>query len=353
MRHHRKVIRIVGEDSPNVRLATAESGAYWDPDRGEVIFPNGVRPSGTQIVPGVLTWDEYVTRRTTWDAVRQCIGIDAQFWQGRDALLYPPDWLNRAEAYARQLAQAGIERIARGMGVDPAEGGDKSCWSVVDEYGLIKLVVLKTPDTTFVTARTLALMQEYNLTPDRVVFDRGGGGKEHADRLNAQGYPVRTVAFGEPVVPDPKRGLVLLEEKREHRAERYAYKNRRAQLFAELRQLLDPGAEGKGDPLSDPWQAIFRLNPGRAGESSSGGLAWGLPAEYTELRRQLAPIPLLYDPEGRLYMLPKNRLNENEKQAGRKTLIDLIGHSPDEADSLVLAIHAMCHKSTRMTAGAI
>jgi hypothetical protein len=79
---------------------------------------------------------------------------------------------------------------------------------------------------------------------------------------------------------------------------------------------------------------------------------FALPAEYAELRRQLAPIPLTYDGEGRLELLPKNR-RHGEEPTRRKTLTELIGCSPDEADALVLAVHAMLHQSRRVTAGAV
>jgi hypothetical protein len=36
-----------------------------------------------------------------------------------------------------------------------------------------------------------------------------------------------------------------------------------------------------------------------------------------------------------------------------RCLVDLIGHSPDEADAMVLAVHAMLDRGTRAKAGAI
>ena len=49
-------------------------------------------------------------------------------------------------------------------------------------------------------------------------------------------------------------------------------------------------------------------------------------------------------------MLPKHRRDPNDKT---QTLTDLIGHSPDELDSLMLATHAMLHKGTKSSAGAV
>jgi hypothetical protein len=68
----------------------------------------------------------------------------------------------------------------------------------------------------------------------------------------------------------------------------------------------------------------------------------------SKLRPQLEPIPRLYDKdgEGRVRMLPKNSTNPADD-----TLIKRIGHSPDEADALVLACHALLHKRVPLTAG--
>ncbi len=303
-RCYRKVLRVRAEDSPNVRLALAEQRL-------------GLRPSGREVVPGVLSWAEYRKRRATWDPVRQCIGLDAEFWEGADALLYPPDWLNRAQHRARLLR--GEPRRAKGIGIDPAEGGDKTAMAAVDELGLIELVAKKTPDTSVIISEALAFMRKHNVPAGRVCFDRGGGGKQLADVLRAQGHPVRTVAFGEPLAPEPRYGQTPVRERRQQREERYVYTNRRAQLYGRLRELLDP----------------------------SHGQGFALPAEYAELRRQLAPIPLTYDGEGRMYLLPKRKKTPDGTE---KTLTELLGCSPDEADALVLAIFAMQDRGQRAQA---
>ena len=75
---------------------------------------------------------------------------------------------------------------------------------------------------------------------------------------------------------------------------------------------------------------------------------FGIPAEYSQLREQLAPIPRLYDEEGRLYLPPKNKRDARDTRA---TLTELIGHSPDEADALVMALYALRKTSIVPTAG--
>jgi len=304
----RKVLKISAFDSPNVRRELARQ-------RGE---PESAWPPE---IPGVLSWNELQKRLKTWDSVRVCVGIHAEFYEGAGALLYPCEWLNRAEQVADALR--GKKRQVAAMGVDPAEGGDKSSWTGVDPYGLVFQLSLPTPDTTVVTARTRALMREYDVPPGRVVFDRGGGGKEHADRLRRDGFPVRTVAFGESLAPEPKRGKRSFGERLESHEERTAFRNRRAEMYWVVRQLLDPAVNDTG---------------------------FGIPAEYAELRRQMAPIPLTYDDEGVFYVLPKRKKNPGDS---RKTLTELIGCSPDELDSLALAVHGLLDVPQKMKAGAV
>ncbi len=298
-RYYRKIIRITAEDSPNVRLFLAQLRA-------------GIPPTHNIIIPGVLPSHEYVKRRNTWDAQRQCVSLDAQFYEGADVLMYPPRWLDVSHLYAQQLA--GRQRICKGIGIDPAEGGDSTTYAASDEYGLIELIEKKTPDTNVVIGETLAFMRKHNCPPERVCFDRGGGGKQHADRLRAKGYRVRTVSFGESLSLPLKRGMTRIETRQENREERTTYKNRRAQMYDSLR---------------------LRLNPARV---EDGLPVYAIPRTYVRLRHELSPIPLTYDEEGRLYILPKNKRHKDQKT---KTLIELIGHSPDCADATVLSIFAM------------
>jgi hypothetical protein len=65
----------------------------------------------------------------------------------------------------------------------------------------------------------------------------------------------------------------------------------------------------------------------------------------------LSKMPLLYDKEGRMMMLPKNKVGKDS--GGQKTLTELLGCSPDQADSTVLMVHAIIHKETRKKIGAV
>jgi hypothetical protein len=203
----------------------------------------------------------------------------------------------------------------------------------VDELGVIEVESRKTPDTSEVTGDIIAFAKRW-LSPQKredwqnVLLDRGGGGKQHADRLRAQGYEVRTVAFGEGILADIRRGTskVPFATRLEMREDRYVYVNRRAEMYGEASMLFDPSINPRG----------FGLPRGRRGDP------------YWELSRQLAGIPRLRDGEGRLYLPAKNKKDPDSRE---KTLTEILGCSPDEADAFVLACWGMLHEPRKVVAG--
>ena len=80
---------------------------------------------------------------------------------------------------------------------------------------------------------------------------------------------------------------------------------------------------------------------------------FGIPGEYEELFRQLRPLPLWFDEEGRMYLPPKQRKPSDKGTTEKITLQSLLGCSPDEADSLVLMVYALKSKAKRVVAGAM
>lgn len=309
-RYYRKVIKIRADDSPNVRLALQQ-------------IARGEEPTGEVLVPGVLTWDEYKKRRKLWDKIQQCVSLDADFYKGAEVYLFPKEVLTRAVELAIRLKN--LPRRARSMGVDSAEGGDDTVWTIIDRLGIIFQLSIKTQDTADIPGTTLGLMREYHLSPENVFFDRGGGGLQHVHRLRRMGHDVRTIGFGESAKDankDRKTSTIgpRPAEKVETTEAGYAYKNRRAEMYGLTSQLL----------------------------ASETGFA--IDSIYGETLRQLKVIPKLYDGEGRLYLPPKDKTSEN--YTGR-TLKQMLGRSPDQADSLVLAVFGMLRKPTKRVAGAI
>jgi len=339
----RKVIKIKATDSPNVDLAFSEV-LKGNRKPLEVLIKTKERPFGIYsakeyerllklwtkkgkpnpplrtLIPGLITYPQYIERRSSWDSMLQCISIDGEFYEGAEVKMYPPEWLNASEIVA--LGLKGKKRIAKTIGIDAAEGGDNTVWAVIDELGVIDLISKKTKDTSVITGETLALMRRYNVVAENVLFDTGGGGKQHADRIRSQGFNVRTVAFGESATAERRRGMTTMKEHNLQDEVRYTYKNRRSEMYGLLRLKLEP----------------------------SNTTGFGIPREYEELHRQLRPIPFQLDGEGRITLPPKYKKDAKSTQV---TLTELIGHSPDEADALVLAVYGLVRKIKRPRAGAL
>lgn len=301
---YQKIIKIKAEDSPNVRYAKAELAA-------------GRTPTGRVLVPGVLAWPEYCQRRELFDPIKQSISLDAEFYEGPKILMYPPAWLDRAENLWRA---GGYGSHAEAAGLDSAQGGDNTAIAVVNRKALLALASRKTPDTTEIVDDVLDLLRRTpSLRPEKVFLDMGGGGKQHGDRLRSLGYDVRMVYFGAAATPDPSPGLQTAEDRMQKTEQRSAYRNKRAEMYGLLRRYLDP-AEGKNFALPPELLNRPRLDGGPS------------------LREQMQAVPLSYDEEGKLYVIPKNKRNQNDT---RKTLTDVLGCSPDELDALVLAVYGL------------
>lgn len=304
-RKYVEVIRIRAEDSPNVRLA-------------QVQIALGEKPTNEVIIPGVLGFEEYVKRRKLWDPMKQCISLDADFYEGAETKMYPSEWLNRCEKVYQNLH--GKKRQAQVIGVDVAEGGDSSVWTVLDHFGIIEQKSIKTPDTNVIPGITLELMARYGVDAKDVWFDRGGGGKQHVDRLRSMGHKVRSVAFGEPATDPLQNKPKSMSRRVDANEVQYVYKNKRAEMYGLLRLRMDPVEE----------------------------VGFAIPHYLTELRRQLSLMPLDYDKEGRLYLPPKKKPNPKSKEV---SLIDIIKRSPDESDSLVIACYGLKIKKKRHIIG--
>jgi len=306
MKYYRKVIRIRAQDSPNVRLAESQ-------------IARGEEPTNEVIVPGVLSYEEYAKRRKLWDKVQQCVSLDADFYKGALNFLFTQETLHECKLEAIRLKS--FKRRAKTIGIDAAEGGDDTVWTVIDELGVIYQEAQKTEDTADIPGRTIALMKEYRVEAENVLFDRGGGGKQHADQLRTKGYDVRTIGFGEGA-KDPfkerKRSTVKppVTERVIQGETGYAFKNRRAEMYV---------------------LASIKCLSG-----------FGLPVRYNELIRQLGAMPKKYDAEGRLFLPPKNKTSP--KFSG-ETIYSILGRSPDHADSFVLAIYGMMRKPVKVRVG--
>lgn len=317
--YHRRVFHISAYDSPNVRLGMEQ-------------VKRGIQPTNKIIVPGVISYEELQKRLATWDSIRVRIGIEGHFYDGAELLLYPPQWLDRAEKLAEYYLQKTTKRYAESIGIDCGEGVADTVMIAGDRMGIIEAKGKKTPDPNQILTDAMEFIKRHSSVPhDRVVADLGGGGRWLASMLRQKGYNIRTVAFGSTPIQEIKRGRTFYNEKVDVREDKGGYTNLRSQMFYELREWLDP-----------------TLNHN-----------FSIPKEYMELRRQMSPIPLWYDAEGRIYLPPKQlrsdqrkgRLDDNAQD--KTTLNKLIGCSPDWVDALVLTVHGMRHKAHQLVAGVL
>ncbi len=317
----RRVIKVTAWDSPNVRLALEERAA-------------GLPVSNRIVTPGVLTYEDLCSRLVVWDKIRQTVGLSAEFYEGPGVLLFPPEFLNRAERMADALR--GQPRRARAIGIDPGEGAEETCQYAIDELGVIAERASLTPDTSVIEGDVLNFAREHGVPSHMVMTDLGGGGRHLACALAKKGFPITTVAFGSPPDLDMKRGMHQLKDRKDIREERYAYVSRRAQMYHELSLLLE--LDGQGNPLGTVELSLDGLSPRRLHHG------FAIPREFTQLRKELAPIPKLMDGEGRYYLPPKDKPGDEETK--KVTLKMLCGSSPNRADALVVAVAKMLHKGT-------
>ena len=191
----RKVVHVSGRDSPNVQL-----GLKWK--------AAGRKGHAPQVISGLLTYDDYLRRAASYDEIQRITRLEGQFYEGDQAMLFPATWLDSAMDPQR-WAQLPAPRKVAAMGVDVAAGGrDNTCWTLIDSQGVIAQHVMDLANTMEIAGRTLALIREYELPSSRVAMDAGGGGKQIADRLGEQGYPVTLVGFrrsshSEPDLQEP------------------------------------------------------------------------------------------------------------------------------------------------------
>lgn len=308
--YERRIIRIRAEDSPNVRYAQAQLQAGMKEDNPKF---------APIIIPGLRDYETYRAKRDELDPIAQGAELDAIWYKGSELLLFPPQWIAHSATLAHALSGSHKNRKAKAAGFDCAEGGDDFCMCAGDEFGALEIVSFKTPDTSVIPGHIIAFGKKHNINPQNWIFDRGGGGKEWSDLLRSKGYMCRTIGFGEsPSAKPPKIGEKSIKDRVDQFEEKSVYKNRRAEMY--------------GD-------ASIACNPQR----EKGG--YGIPAteEFKELRRQLAAIPKLYNEDGVLYMLPKDKRKKDSKE---KTLKEILGCSPDEADAFVMMLFGIQHRVT-------
>ncbi len=302
----RNVIHIDGLDSPNVKI-------------GLEFKRRGLQGMPPLLINGLLSYVEYLRRSENWDEIQRTTRLHGRFFEGAQSFMFPPAWLdNSIASYVK--SQGILNRRVLAMGVDTAQGGrDATVWTGVDELGVIFRERADISDSMEIVGKTVRYIEDMKINPRDVALDAGGGGKEIADRLREQGYPVETVYFG--AQPTTVKAGASKKKERQNVENRQVYKNRRVEMYGILRNLMRPDL----------------------GESND---AFGIPPDAYELRRELAILPLQYDSEGKMVLPPKDE--QSTGSYGHASLKALLGHSPDESDSLVLATFALKRRVGRI-----
>ncbi len=333
----RKVIHIRAEDSPNVRLGLAQQRA-------------GKEPTNEVLIPGVKTYYEYLENKATWTKRERTIGLNAEFYEGEEEKMFPELWRHISFRRYELLARHSRKRKAKAIGIDPAEGGDNTVWCIIDEYGVMPggLISAKTPNTAEIAKKTLKYMRQYNVPPSKVCFDRGGGGKQIADQLRDQGFDVQTVGFGEGVRLEKKRGMHTFRNRINADEERTVYRSRRVQMYWMLREAMSlPNNSSYNVPEEkESWEELTSDEKSAVLKGYNG---FAIP-NHKDLQAQLKVFPVQQDSEGTYILPPKNHPPTSKSKEA--TLVSMIGHSPDEADALVMALYILKKKSIRSRAGA-
>jgi hypothetical protein len=330
--YHQRVIHISADDSPNIQLA-------------KIQIEQGRKPTGEMVVPGVKGWDDYQKNLATWDEEQICVGLEGRFYEGDTIKMYPPGWLVGSGELAATLDKVMPNRVPTHLAVDSAEGGDNTTFAAGDKLGMVLLRIKKTPDTSYVVDETIDLIDLYGIDEDNVMFDRGGGGQEHVDRLRRLGYNVRSVAFGEAATSaDRFKRFKSKQDRIEAEENRTVYFNRRAEMYGLLRKHLNPVNEDPTNHISSG--GLTRLD-------NTSIMRYAIPASLLDkptgqgrktLRDQLDGIPLKRDSEGRLKLPPKKKRTATSTE---ESLEDIIGHSPDEADAIVMLNYVTFYKPSR------
>lgn len=309
----RKVIHIDAVNSPNYLY-------------GEALRKLGVKGPYPSIIPGVCSHADFLRRSSSWDKVKRQMRLHGKFYEGEENLLFPPNWLDRAEEAYMALNPLGYDNYngklngrtgPRYMGVDTGAGRDLTVYTIIDRLGVIHQRFEQTPNTMDIIQAVLKLKLEWNIPDGHVVFDAGGGGKQLVDRLREMGHmAIRSIPFGGSVSTQPGVKLRGKQAKINATETQQVYRNRRAQMYGLMRELINPDNE----------------------------IIFGIPMELHHMREEFAILPLQYDSEGLLYLPPKDDPPKRTTSSAKSetiTLKKLLGRSPDRADSLVLAVYAM------------
>jgi phage terminase large subunit-like protein len=193
-----------------------------------------------------------------------------RFADAGEGVLFPLALLEAAMTRpASKIASVGI-----GVDVARSVAGDLNCVAKCQDGVLSIVKTWRSPDTMVTTEKVLHIVTETGLS--RLAVDVGGPGGGVHDRLRQLGYESRGVAFGGGA------------------DEKTRFKNKRAELFWNLRDALEKGTVNLADD--------------------------------DELRADLSALRYVFTQDGKIQIESKDEVRTR------------LGRSPDRADALALAL---------------
>jgi phage terminase large subunit len=215
-------------------------------------------------------------RRVEWgrDSALYQTRVQGTFADEGDGQLFP---LSILEA-ATERDGAADGAVTLGVDVARSVSGDCNCIAVAHGGRVERIILWRSPDLMATVARVVHEVAVTNPKPSRILVDAGGVGGGVVDRLKQLRYPCEELNFG-GAADDPSR-----------------FRNRRAEIFWTLRELLDAGKVSLPDD--------------------------------DELIADLSALRFTFDQSGKIVL-------ESKDDARRR-----LGRSPDRADAVALAITA-------------
>ncbi len=210
--------------------------------------PNVVE--GREVIEGAVTrkWiDERLREYGSEDDPRYVARVLGRFpRQGSSRQVISIDDLERAAD-----GTVGVKDVRR-MGVDISrQGGDSNVIAVFDETRtLVHVETWSEPDTMVTVDRIVTAMKEHNVEASNVKLDACGLGGPLVDRLAELGVAVDPVDFGS--LPD--------YDWRDVTGETTQFKNRRAELYWVMRELLKRKQVSIPRQFSEVWRDLVAVN---------------------------------------------------------------------------------------------
>ncbi|MFO0451832.1 MAG: terminase large subunit domain-containing protein [Pseudomonadota bacterium] len=263
-----------GEDSRLVMASTpgAPQGAFYRACTDDSGFWKQIHVSGKDSSRVSPTYIASQAHQYGVDSAFYQVRVKGEFADAEEGQLFSFALLERATA-------AKVEPGPMALGVDVARSvaGDQNAVCVARGGQVEKFVLWRSPDLMATVAKVVDVAAV--ALPQRVTVDAGGVGAGVADRLRQLRFPVSQVQFGGGA-RDTTR-----------------FRNRRAELYWSLRELLEQGRVSLPDD--------------------------------DELVADLLAIRYRFTQDGRIELAPKDEIRQK------------LGRSPDRADALALALETL------------